>query len=105
MGFDETVQGQKLTVRNDITKPTLLLGQLVQVYGNCSTSLAVVAQVAEIHGNIEGTLHFKGQVLRVMPTSTIKNGADVIAQSFVNEGKIEGEISQTTQVSSTPSAN
>lgn len=104
MGFDKTMQGQKLTVRKDIFEQTILLGQLVQVYGNCSTNLAIIAQVAELHGNVDGKLHFKGQVLRVMPTATVKNGADIAAQSFVNEGKIEGEITEATQVSTSPSS-
>ncbi len=105
MGFDETVRGQKLTVRKEITEKTLLLGQLVQVYGDCSTDLAIVAQVAEVHGSIDGKLFFKGQVLRVMPTASIKDGADIVAQSFVNEGNIEGEISERTQQSSGLPAN
>ena len=99
MGFTETMQGQKLTIRGDISEQTLLLGQLVQFYGNCSTNLAIMAQVAEVHGTIEGKLHFKGQVLRITPSGRIRNGADIVAQSFVNDGTIEGEITQKTQMS------
>jgi hypothetical protein len=92
IGFSETVRGQKLSLKSDITEPTILLGQLVQVYGSCSTNLAVIAQVAEIHGTVSGRLHFKGQILRIMSTARIEGGAEIIAQSFANDGVIEGEI-------------
>ena len=94
MGFTETVRGQKLTLKSEITEPTILMGQLVQFYGDCSTDLAVIAQVAEIHGTVKGRLYFKGQVLRIMSTARIEGGADILAQSFVNDGTIDGNIIQ-----------
>lgn len=102
MGFTETIRGQKLTVRQDMDKPTILLGQMVEVYGSSSTNLAVVAQVAEIHGNIDGKLYFKGQVLRIMPEAHIRNGADITAQSFTNDGTVEGDLVQQTTTAVCP---
>ena len=91
-GFEKQVKGQVLEVREDITEPTLYIGQMVKILGNCSTNLAILAQMGEIHGKVEGKVYFRGQVLTIQPNAELMNGLDVTAQVIQKYGKIDGEI-------------
>ena len=92
-GFEKQVKGQTIEVREDITEPTLYVGQMVKIFGTCKTNLAIVAQLAEIHGKVEGKVYFRGQLLTIQPTAEILGGLDVTAQAVLNKGKVEGGIS------------
>jgi hypothetical protein len=91
-GFENVVQQQMIEVKDEITEPTLYVGQMVKIIGDCSTNLAIVAQMAEIHGNVAGKVYFRGQMLTIQPEAELLNGLDVKAQVVQKYGKIHGEI-------------
>ncbi|MBN1671618.1 MAG: hypothetical protein JXR37_11320 [Kiritimatiellae bacterium] len=96
VGFEKEVVvplgGPPLEVRADITQSTLYGAQIVKIMGNSTTNIGIVAQMAELHGTIEGKVYFRGQMLTVQPTAALRNGLDIKALVFLNQGKIEGEI-------------
>jgi hypothetical protein len=96
-GFDREVKGQALEVREEITEPTLYLGQVVRVHKDCHADLAIVAQMAEVFGKVEGKMYFRGQVLIIQPGAELQNGLDVFAQVVQNHGRIEGGVTGTYQ--------
>lgn len=98
LGFSKDVRGQMLEVKDTISEPTLYLGQVVKIFGNCTTNLAIVAQVAEIHGRVEGKVYFRGQVLTIQPKAELLNGLDVTAQVVQKYGKINGPITGAYQM-------
>lgn len=102
LGFTNQVQQQVVEVKDTITQPTLYLGQVVKIFGDCTTNLAVVAQVAEIHGRVEGKVYFRGQILTIQPKAELLNGLDATAQVVQNFGKITGEITGTHQLVGNP---
>lgn len=92
LGFENVVKAQTIEVQEDINEKTLYMGQVVKIFGNCSTDLAIMAQMGEIHGKVEGKVYFRGQVLIIQPGAVITNGVDVMAQAVKNYGKVEGGI-------------
>jgi hypothetical protein len=92
IGFEKEVKGQMLEVRDDITEPTIYIGQGVKILGNCKTDLAIIAQMAEIHGKVDGKVYFRGQVLVIQPKAELLNGLDVTAQVIQKHGKVNGKI-------------
>jgi hypothetical protein len=92
LGFENVVQQQMIEVKDEITEPTLYVGQMVKIIGDCSTNLAIVAQMAEIHGKVAGKVYFRGQMLTIQPEAELLNGLDVKAQVVQKYGKIHGEI-------------
>jgi hypothetical protein len=103
-GFDKTQAGQVIDVKDEITEKTLFKGQVVRVYGNSKTDIALLAQMAEIHGTIEGKVYFRGQILMVHPNGVIKGGVDAKGQAIQNMGRIEGEITGSIPVMDSGSA-
>ena len=99
LGFEHVVKAQSIEVQEDIHEKTLYMGQVVKIYGNCTTDLAILAQMAEIHGNVGGKVYFRGQLLVIQPGAVITNGVDVMAQAVKNYGKVEGEITGKYQIS------
>ena len=91
-GFENVVKQQMIEVGDEITEPTLYMGQMVKIIGNCSTNLAIVAQMAEIHGKVDGKVYFRGQMLTIQPEAELLNGLDVKAQVVQKYGKIHGDI-------------
>jgi cytoskeletal protein CcmA (bactofilin family) len=98
LGFEYVVKAQTIEVWEDINEKTLFMGQVVKIYGNCSTDLAIMAQMAEIHGNVGGKVYFRGQLLVIQPNAVITNGVDVMAQAVKNYGKVEGGITGKYQI-------
>ena len=92
LGFEQVVKQQAIEVADEITEPTLYVGQIVRILGNCSTNLAIIAQAAEIHGKVDGKVYFRGQVLTIQPKAELLNGLDVTAQVVQKYGKVHGEI-------------
>lgn len=92
LGFENVVKGQVLEVRKEITEPTLYIGQVVKIFGNCKTDLAIIAQMAEIHGKVDGKVYFRGQVLVIQPKAELLKDLDVMAQMILKHGKVSGEI-------------
>ena len=92
LGFENVVKQQVIEVRDEITEPTLYMGQMVKILGNCTTNLAIIAQAAEIHGKVDGKVYFRGQMLTIQPTAELLNGLDVTAQAIQKYGKVHGEI-------------
>lgn len=90
-GFKK-VTAQELTITNDVTEPTLFVGQMVKITGNADTDVAIIAQMAEIHGTISGKLYFRGQMLVIKRAAELQQGLDVKAQIVTIEGKVSGEI-------------
>lgn len=99
LGFENVIKAQTIEVREDINEKTLYMGQVVKIYGNSSTDLAIMAQMAEIHGNVGGKVYFRGQVIVIQPNAVITNGVDVMAQAVKNYGKVEGGITGKYQIS------
>lgn len=99
LGFENVVKAQTIEVREDTSEKTLYMGQVVKIFGNCSTDLAIMAQMGEIHGHVGGKVYFRGQVLVIQPGAVITNGVDVMAQAVKNYGKVEGGISGKYQIS------
>jgi hypothetical protein len=99
LGFEHVVKAQTIEVQEDIHEKTLYMGQVVKIYGNCSTDLAIMAQMGEIHGYVGGKVYFRGQMLVIQPGAVITNGVDVMAQAVKNYGKIEGDITGKYQIS------
>jgi hypothetical protein len=96
-GFAKVVKGQALVIKDEITEPTLYIGQAVKILGDCKTNLAIIAQVGEIHGRVDGKAYFRGQVLTIQPKAELCNGLDVMAQVIQKYGKIVGGIMGTYQ--------
>jgi hypothetical protein len=99
LGFEHVVKAQTIEVQEDIHEKTLYMGQVVKIFGNCSTDLAIMAQMGEIYGNVGGKVYFRGQVLVIQPGAVITNGVDVMAQAVKNYGKVEGGITGKYQIS------
>ena len=99
MGFEHVVKAQTIEIQEDINEKTLYMGQVVKIYGNCSTDLAIMAQMGEIHGNVGGKVYFRGQVLVIQPSAVITDGVDVMAQTVKNYGRVEGGITGKYQIS------
>lgn len=95
-GF-KRVTAWQLTITDDITEPTLFVGQMVQIKGDADAEVAIIAQMAEIHGTISGKLHFHGQILDIKPGAQLEQGLDVHAQIVNIQGKVAGEITGTYQ--------
>ena len=91
-GFEKVVKGQAIVVKDEITEPTLYLGQAVKILGDCKTNLAIIAQLAEIHGRVDGKVYFRGQMLTIQPKAELLNGLDITAQVLQKYGKITGGI-------------
>lgn len=98
VGFDKTIKGQVMEVREEVTEPVMYLGQMVKIMAPVKSDLAIVAQMAEIHAPVEGKLYFRGQMLIVQPSGVLMQGLDAKAQIIQNFGKIEGEITGTYQM-------
>lgn len=98
LGFEHVVKKQVIEINDKITKPTLYMGQVVNVMADCGTDLAVMAQVCEIHGKVDGKVYFRGQILIVQPHAELKNGLDIVAQVLQKYGKIEGEVTGNYQM-------
>ncbi|MCX7847769.1 MAG: polymer-forming cytoskeletal protein [bacterium] len=94
-GFEEQPAQQLLEVRDEITRPVLLVGQFVRVYGDCHTNVAILAQVAEIHGTIAGDVYFRGQVLTISPKGHVHGDVDVYCQAVNIQGTVDGEVRGT----------
>ncbi len=97
-GFEKTIKGQIIEVKDPITEPAIYMGQVVKILGDCQTNLAIVAQMAEIHGRVQGKVYFRGQVLVIEPKAELLNGLDVTAQVVQKFGKIQGEITGKYQM-------
>jgi len=93
-GF-KRLTAQQLTITDNITEPTLFVGQMVQIMGDADTEVAIIAQMAEIHGKISGKLYFHGQMLDIKPGAQLEQGLDVYAQVVNIQGKVAGEITGT----------
>lgn len=105
MGFELTTKGQQINVTEDIAEQRLYVGQIVKVFGDCTTNLAILAQMAEIHGKIDGKLYFRGQMLTVHSNAHVVGGIDVKAQLLQVHGKVDGGITgeyQQVQGATTP---
>jgi hypothetical protein len=98
LGFENVVKQQAIEVTDEITEPTLYIGQIVKILGNCNTNLAIIAQMAEIHGKVAGKVYFRGQMLTVQPNAELLGGLDATAQMIQRYGKIHGEITGQHQV-------
>lgn len=97
LGFHNIVKGQIIEVSEEITEPTLYLGQMVKILSDVDMDIAILSQTAEIHGIVNGTVYFRGQVLIIHPTAEIKKDVDVIAQVINNYGKVAGRITGVYQ--------
>ncbi len=97
-GFEKTIKGQVIEVKDPITEPAIYLGQVVKILGDCQTNLAIVAQMAEIHGRVQGKVYFRGQVLVIEPKAELLNGLDATAQVVQKLGKIQGETTGKYQM-------
>jgi hypothetical protein len=102
LGFENTVKMQMIEVKDEITEPTLYIGQMVNIFGNCTTNLAIFAQMAEIHGRVDGKVYFRGQMLTIQPGAELRNGLDATAQIIYKNGKVDGEITGECQVIEDP---
>lgn len=102
LGFEHVITLQSMEVRDPITVPTLYRGQMVKIFGDCHTNLAVVAQMAEIHGRVSGKLYFRGQMLTLQPNAEVLGGVDVAAQVVQNYGTIHGGITGKCQLIKSP---
>jgi len=89
-------------VSDPITEPKLFKGQVVRIYSNSTSDLAVLAQVCEIHGKIEGKLYFRGQMLIIQPSGEVTGGVDATAQMVQRFGKVEGGITGEHQLVEMP---
>ncbi len=96
-GFEYVVKGQTIVIDETITKPTLYMGQMVKIHGDCTTNLAVMAQMCELYGAVEGKMYFRGQILTIKPEAHLKDGLDVFAQMVQNQGTIDGKITGSYQ--------
>lgn len=105
LGFERTVQSQMLTISKDVTEPTLFMGQVVTITGNITTNVAIIAQTGEISSTIDGTVYFRGQVLRITESAVLKKDLDVYCQIVNVIGTVEGDITGTYQVLSPPPSN
>ena len=93
-GFVKVV-GQSIEVTSDVNEPTLYLGQVVKIIGDCSDEVAIVAQMAQIHGKVAGTLYFRGQVITIEPGAHLQGDLDLICQAATIYGKVDGQIQGT----------
>ncbi len=96
-GFENVVQQQQLIVSDPTTEPTLYMGQLVKLVGDCETDVAIMAQMAEVYGTVKGDLYFRGQLLTIQPNAVIEGNLDVLAQGIQNQGEVKGEITGSYQ--------
>jgi hypothetical protein len=92
LGFERIVTRQVAEVRDPGAVPTLYIGQVVQILGDCHTNLAIVAQVGEIHGRVSGNVFFRGQMLTVQPKAEILGSLDASAQVVQKYGAVRGEV-------------
>ena len=76
LGFENTVRGASLEIKEDIGEPTLYQATGVRIYGNCTTNLAIVAKLAEIYGRVQGKVYFRGQRIKIMPKAELAGGLD-----------------------------
>ena len=97
LGFENEIAGHMLEVRQPIDKPTLLMGQMVRIFADCSTNVAVLAQSCEVHGKVNGRLYFRGQMLVIQPNAEITGGMDLMAQVVQVFGTVRGEVTGTYQ--------
>jgi len=101
LGFQAKEMAQIIDERDPISKKTLYIGQVVKIFSDSSTDIAIVAQTAEIHGKINGNVYFRGQVLTILPKGEVTGDVDVWAQVVKNQGKIGGQVKGTYQVLNT----
>lgn len=104
LGFERVETHQAVEVRNTIVSPTLYIGQMVKVVGDCNTNLAIIAQVAEIHGRVAGKVYFRGQVLTIEQKAELLGGLDATAQVINQHGVVRGGITGKYQVVNNRSA-
>lgn len=95
LGFEEQPARHVIDVYDEVTQPYLWIGQVVRVYGECRTNVAILAQMGEIHGMVEGDVYFRGQVLTISPKGHVKGNVDVKCQAVVRKGVVEGTIRGT----------
>ena len=102
LGFNKVVQSQMLTVSEDITEPTLFIGQMVKITGTVTTNIAIIAQISEISGTIDGTVYFRGQNLTIKESGVLKKDLDVFCQMIDVKGTVEEDITGQYQILSPP---
>jgi len=79
-------------VTDEVTEPTVYLGQMVKIVGDCSDDIAIIAQMAQIHGEVAGTLYFRGQILTIEPGAHLQGDLDLKCQVATIYGKVDGQI-------------
>jgi len=90
-GFSK-VTAQSIEVNEEITEPTVYLGQTVKIIADCHTDIAIIAQIAQIHGQVAGTLYFRGQMLTIEPEAHLQGDLDLKCQMVTIYGKVDGQI-------------
>ncbi len=86
------VMAQSIEVTDEVTEPTVYLGQMVKIVGDCSDDIAIIAQMAQIHGEVAGTLYFRGQILTIEPGAHLQGDLDLKCQVATIYGKVDGQI-------------
>jgi hypothetical protein len=86
------VTAQSIEVNEEITEPTVYLGQTVKIIADCHTDVAIIAQIAQIHGKVAGTLYFRGQLLTIEPEAHLQGVLDLKCQIVTIYGKVDGQI-------------
>lgn len=97
-GYTKVV-GHALDVHEPLEERKVFVGQIVRIYGDCATDVAIIAQMAEIHSRVKGDLSFRGQMLTLQPTAVIEG--DIIAEAQVvqaNRATVLGEITGSHQL-------
>lgn len=89
------VTAQNIEVNEEITKPTVYLGQTVKIIADSQTDIAIIAQIAQIHGQLAGTLYFRGQLLTIEPDAHLQGDLDLKCQVVTIYGKVDGQIKGT----------
>lgn len=95
----ERVVGQQLDINDTITEPKVYVAQMVRLFGDCETDIAIIAQMAEVHGRVKGNIDFKGQMLTLQPSAVIEGNVAAEAQMVqVNRAVVLGEITGQHQL-------
>ena len=96
MGYAK-VMAQNIEVTEDVNRPTVYVGQVVKIIGDCSDDVAIVAQMAQVHGKVAGTLYFRGQMITIEPEAHLLGDLDLKCQLATIYGKVDGQILGTYQ--------
>ncbi|MDP7009649.1 MAG: polymer-forming cytoskeletal protein [Phycisphaerales bacterium] len=80
--------------------PLVFFAQKVTVDGTIQGDVAAMCQHLTINGTIDGDLHVKAQLVTISATGVVTGAmhSDGV-QVFKNDGRVDGEISGTFQVS------